>query len=78
MKLINMFAIVALSLAASVAGAAAQTGPVATACKNDIPKYCAGKKHGQGEVRRCLQSHYAKVSAACKHALDTTGGGRSR
>ena len=76
MNSIKILAIVSLSLIASVAGAAAQTGPVATACKNDIPKFCAGKSHGRGEVRDCLQSHYAKVSAACKHALDTTEGGR--
>ena len=49
------------------------TGPVATACKDDIPKYCAGLEHGQGAVRRCLQEHHDEVSAACQHALDTTG-----
>jgi len=76
MKTISIFAIASLSLFAMAAGAAAQTGPVATACKKDIAKFCPGKSHGRGEVRNCLQSHYDKVSAACKHALDTTGGGR--
>ncbi|MHB8884921.1 MAG: cysteine rich repeat-containing protein [Methylovirgula sp.] len=76
MNYVNAIAVGALIIVASVASAAAQTGPVATACKKDIPKFCAGKSHGQGEVRRCLQSHYAKVSAGCKHALDTTGGGK--
>jgi hypothetical protein len=56
----------------------AQTGPIATACKDDIPKYCAGKKHGQGEVRACLEANKDKVSAACKKALDTTGPGRGQ
>jgi len=67
-------------LAALVASAAlatsawAQQGPVATACKDDIPKFCAGKEHGQGEVRACLEANKDKVSAACKASLETTGG----
>jgi hypothetical protein len=75
MKLINTIAISALVLAASIAAASAQTGPVGTACKNDIAKLCADKAH-DGDVRICLESNYDKVSAACKKALDTTGGGR--
>lgn len=58
--------------------AAAQGGPVATACKDDIPKFCAGKEHGQGEVRACLEANKDKVSAACKTALDTTGPGKGQ
>jgi hypothetical protein len=56
-------------------GALAQ-GPVATACKDDIPKLCAGKEHGQGEVRACIEANKDKVSAACKAALDSTGPGK--
>lgn len=67
----------ALSLCTAFAvGAWAQQGPVATACKDDIPKYCAVKEHGQGEVRACLEANKDKVTTACKAALDTTGGGR--
>ncbi|MEQ1717896.1 MAG: cysteine rich repeat-containing protein [Hyphomicrobium sp.] len=62
-----------LTLATS---AIAQQGPVATACKDDIPKLCAGKEHGQGEVRACLEANKDKVSAACKAALDSTGPGK--
>jgi hypothetical protein len=51
---------------------------VATACKDDIPKLCAGKEHGQGDVRACLESNKDKVSAACKTALDTTGPGKGQ
>jgi hypothetical protein len=40
-----------------------------------IAKLCADKAH-DGEVRICLETNYDKVSAACKKALDTTGGGR--
>lgn len=65
-------------LAALVAAASAQPGhgPVATACVDDIAQFCAGKEHGQGEVRACLEANKDKVSAACKTALETTGGGR--
>jgi hypothetical protein len=51
-------------------------GPVATACAQDIEKFCAGKEHGQGAVRACLESNKAKVSSSCATALETTGGGR--
>lgn len=77
MKLINTIVVSALAIAASVAVASAQTGPVATGCKDDIAKLCAGKAH-DGEVRICLETNYDKVSAACKKALDTTGGGRGK
>jgi hypothetical protein len=43
----------------------AQTGPIATACKDDIRNYSAGKKHGQGVVRGCIVAKKDKVSAAC-------------
>jgi hypothetical protein len=65
-----------LALAALSTAAQAQQGPVATACKDDIPNYCAGKEHGQGEVRACLEANKDKVTAACKEALETTGPGR--
>jgi hypothetical protein len=57
--------------------ALAQGGPVATDCANDIVKLCSGKPH-DGSVRICLETNYAKVSAACKKALDSTGGGRGK
>ncbi|WP_349546316.1 hypothetical protein [Bradyrhizobium guangdongense] len=57
---------------------AAQTGSVASQCAADIQNYCAGKKHGAGSVRACLEASRDKVSAACKEALDTTGPGRGR
>lgn len=78
MKLVNAFLAAVVALAGSMTVAAAQTGPVATACKDDIPKYCAGKKHGPpaDEVRVCLEANKDKVSAACKEALESTGGRR--
>lgn len=52
-------------------------GPVIAQCKDDIAKFCAGKSH-DGEVRACLEGKKAQVTAACKTALDTTGGGKGR
>lgn len=67
---------IAAAAAALATPALAQQGPVATACKDDIAKLCAGKSHQNREVRSCLEASKDKVSAACKTALDTTGGGR--
>jgi len=77
MKPISTIALCALALTALPQVAYAQRGPVATACKQDISKMCAGKPH-DGSVRICLETNYDKVSAACKKALDTTGGGRGK
>lgn len=72
-------AVLAAAVAAvGIAGAAlAQSGPVATSCAGDITKLCANKPH-DGSTRICLEQAYAKLSAACKSALDSTGGGRGK
>ncbi len=62
---------------AQAAEPAAPLGPVATACKDDIAKLCAGKPH-DGEVRACLESQKDKVTESCRHALETTGGGHGK
>lgn len=64
-------------IVASIFAASAQSGPVGSACKSDIGKLCAGQPH-DGSVRICLETNYDSVSAACKRALDTTGGGRGK
>lgn len=69
--------ILACGLAIVAWSASAQTGFVAKACNNDIAKLCAGKPH-DGSVRICLEDNYERVSAACKKALDTSGGGRGK
>lgn len=74
MKPLNI-AVIALA-AALASPALAQSGRVATACKDDIAKLCAGKSHVNREVRTCLEANKAKVSAACKTALETTGRGK--
>ncbi len=76
-KIICTIAVAGVALALSMAPVSAQPGPVATACKGDIAKFCAGKTHN-GAVRACLDSNYKKVSQACKNALDSTGGGRGQ
>jgi hypothetical protein len=77
MKLFSVMAASIAVLAASIVSAAAQTGPVARNCRADIAKMCADRPH-DGSVRICLEMNYETVSAACKKALDTTGGGRGR
>ena len=77
MTVFRMIAALTLATAALATTATAQTGPVASACKDEIAKMCAGKPH-DGGVRICLETNYEKVSAACKAALDTTGGGRGK
>jgi Cysteine rich repeat len=52
-------------------------GPVITQCRDDIAKFCASKSH-DGEVRACLAAKKSEVTAACKTALDATGGGQGR
>lgn len=56
------------------------TGPVVEACQADIAALCEGREHvsaaGQrGGVRMCLEANKAKVSEACRKALDSTGPG---
>lgn len=72
--LATMMATIAFTGAALAQGAG--QGPVAKACVDDIAKLCAGKEHGGGMVRGCLEANKDKVSAECKAALDSTGPGR--
>ena len=68
----------ALTLAGGAAFAQQGQGPVASACNDDIAKLCAGKSHENREARTCLDAKKDKVSAACKTALETTGGGQGK
>lgn len=77
MRTVKIITALALAIAAAMTVASAQTGPVARSCSGDIARLCAGKAH-DGEVRICLETNYDQVSAACKRALDTTGGGRGQ
>ena len=75
---LKSLAVAALACAAFATIAHAQQGPVAQACTAEIAKYCAGLGHGNRQTRTCLEKNKAKVSAGCRNALDTTGGGRGR
>lgn len=49
--------------------ASAQTGPIATACKAELEKNCAGKSGDETAAKTCLESSKAKLSKKCKKAL---------
>jgi hypothetical protein len=54
----------------------AGSGPVGQSCADDLAAYCAGVPHGAMRARNCLEENRARLSAACRRALDNTGGGR--
>ena len=78
MRMIMLAAAAALAMVGGSALAQQGAGPVASACAEDIAKLCAGKSHANREARVCLEANKAKVSAACKTALDSTGGGKGK
>ena len=45
----------------------------ASACKDDLQKFCANVKVGQGRALACLGKNEKEVSQACKDALKQTG-----
>jgi len=45
----------------------------ATQCKDDLHKFCANVKVGQGRALACLHQNEKDVSQACKDALKQTG-----
>ncbi len=72
-----LFLIAAFAVIVSAGPVWAATGPVGTACKDDIAKFCAGKPH-RGDTRACLEANKDKVSAACKSALESTPRGQNK
>lgn len=56
------------------------SGPVVAACQAEIARHCAGVRHitpegAGGGVRACLAKQRARLSPACRAALDGTGPG---
>jgi hypothetical protein len=45
----------------------------ANECRDDLTKYCADIKPGQGRLIQCIEKNDAKVSSRCKRALKDTG-----
>jgi hypothetical protein len=78
----TMLLLAAAGLAAGVSGSALAQGtgmgPVGTACKKEIAKYCAKAGHGAAQTRTCLEQHRKQLSAICRKTLDTTGRGQMR
>ncbi|MBL8589032.1 MAG: hypothetical protein JNK46_10935 [Methylobacteriaceae bacterium] len=82
-RMLGILAVTGLTLAAGVAYAqrGPAKGPVALHCNNDIVALCPGATHTpqsrrRGDARACLERNIAKVSPACRTALQTTGRGR--
>jgi Cysteine rich repeat len=42
---------------------------VRQACAADAAKFCATVEKGKGQMRACLESHAAELSATCKEGL---------
>ncbi|MEZ5856714.1 MAG: hypothetical protein R3D67_18945 [Hyphomicrobiaceae bacterium] len=78
MRALIFTSLTALVLTTGIAAAQQGTGPVASACASDLAKHCAGKSHQNREARTCLEANKAKVTAACKAALDSTGPGKGQ
>jgi hypothetical protein len=78
MKFISLLSLATAAAVGMTLSVAAQQGqgPVATACKAEIAKYCAGNEHGKGGIRACLTAKKADVSPGCRTALDSTGPGQ--
>ena len=45
----------------------------ANECWDDLTKYCANIKPGEGRLVQCIEKNDAKVSSRCKQALKDTG-----
>ena len=58
-----------LAGAASAADAPPAAGAVATACKADVEKLCAGITPGDGKIKACMKEHRKELSPDCKKEL---------
>jgi hypothetical protein len=45
----------------------------ANECREELTKYCADIKPGQGRLLQCIEKNDAKVSKRCKQAMKDTG-----
>lgn len=79
--IINRLALAGVVLLASTFTTLAQgvgSGPVARECRQDIQAVCSNLKHGNRDIRACLEAKRSQLSAKCRWALDNTGGGWGR
>lgn len=67
MKLKRGLALAQLAVALAAFGSAANAaGPANGPCAEDIKKFCADVKPGDGGIANCLKQHEADLSAACR------------
>ena len=59
--------------AAQLEHAVAALTYVANECKDDLKKYCADIKPGEGRLLNCVDKHDKQVSGRCKQALKDVG-----
>lgn len=59
--------------AAQLEDAIAKLNYVAKSCAEDLNKYCADIKPGEGRVATCLKKNQSKTTAGCQQAMKTTG-----
>ncbi len=64
--------IIAATLAMFAVPAIAQdfTAEQRAACKGDYETFCKGVTPGGGRILACLNKEYARLSGACKKAID--------
>jgi hypothetical protein len=58
-------------------GRRGERGRLREACASEVTKYCSGMDRPRLQ-RRCLESHLDQLSADCKTAVESRGGGRRR
>ena len=51
---------------------AAALGYLAESCMDDVEKFCADVKMGEGRILSCLDNNADKLSEACTNAIDET------
>lgn len=59
--------------AAQLEHAVAALTYVANECKDDLKKYCADIKPGEGRLLNCVDKHDKQLSGRCKQALKDVG-----
>jgi Cysteine rich repeat len=59
--------------AAQLERAVAALSYTANECRDDLEKFCADIKPGQGRLLQCIEKNDAKLSKRCKQAMKDTG-----
>ena len=49
--------------------AAAESGPMRSACMSDVKQFCGSIQPGGGHIRDCMKEHRAQLSTGCKVAI---------